>query len=69
MQFPYVIAVAPNNSQKCGKWQHLAANQAIFQIQGDKTQEMYDKHLLFVQGYRSEARHGRPIPPLTTVLL
>lgn len=30
MQFPYVIAVAPNNSQKCGKWQHLSANQAIF---------------------------------------
>lgn len=42
MQFPYVTTVAPNNSQKCGKWQYLSANQAIFQIQGDKTQEMYN---------------------------
>lgn len=42
MQFPHVVAVAPNNSPKYDKWQHLAANQAIFKIWEDKTQDAWE---------------------------
>lgn len=50
-------------------WQHLDNNQAIFKIWEDKNDEMYDKHLVLVHGYKSEAKPGRSVPSPTAAML